>query len=233
MFVILPCELRTSTLPRLPLPPEGTKNDFAIIPVRELAQVGHFCVTSREREPGAPAGNFARGGGCLLARLVGKICCGFAAGCRRRTPECRTLSHALTAALQHIRTQAGSRGRVSRIVQPWEHLQACAKLGREDARSEPWHPAEGPSVGKNASVTLRPAAGKTSPASGRHRVKLAQSLGGKPCLRHTSAVFIPASCSCRIAMICSSVNRSSSCPVCLRAASTQNWPSFPGSGQAQ
>src|SRR5205809_4430424 len=28
-----------------------------------------------------------------------------------------------------------------------------------------------------------------------------------PCLRHTSAVFAPASCSCRIAMICSSLNR--------------------------
>src|SRR5947208_15454373 len=28
-----------------------------------------------------------------------------------------------------------------------------------------------------------------------------------PCLRHTSAVFAPASCSCRTAMICSSLNR--------------------------
>src|SRR5439155_13116267 len=28
-----------------------------------------------------------------------------------------------------------------------------------------------------------------------------------PCLRHTSAVFAPASCSCRIAMICSSLSR--------------------------
>src|SRR6516164_11861311 len=28
-----------------------------------------------------------------------------------------------------------------------------------------------------------------------------------PCLRHTSATFIPASCSCRTPMICSSVNR--------------------------
>src|SRR6516225_2878500 len=53
-----------------------------------------------------------------------------------------------------------------------------------------------------------------------------------PCLRYTSTVFVPASCSRRIAIICSSLNR-------LRfivrpplgSDSTQIWRRFRGSGQ--
>ena len=54
-----------------------------------------------------------------------------------------------------------------------------------------------------------------------------------PCLRQTSAVFDPVHYSCRISMICSSLNRE---PFILRllrgdGLSTQIWRRFRGSGQ--
>src|SRR5207248_823996 len=51
-----------------------------------------------------------------------------------------------------------------------------------------------------------------------------------PCLRQTSAVFAPASCSRRIAMICSSVKRLGFIVRLPRTDSTQIWRSFRGSG---
>src|SRR5579883_696793 len=54
-----------------------------------------------------------------------------------------------------------------------------------------------------------------------------------PCLRQTSAVDAPASCSRRTPMICSSVNRERFIvrPLSPRADSTQFWRSFRGSRQ--
>src|SRR5262249_31730509 len=55
-----------------------------------------------------------------------------------------------------------------------------------------------------------------------------------PCLRHTSAVVAPASCSRRIPMICSSLNR---LPFIVRLLSvtdsTPFWRNFRGSGQRE
>ena len=55
-----------------------------------------------------------------------------------------------------------------------------------------------------------------------------------PCLRQTSAVFTPASCSRSTPMICSSVNPTASSSVSFqRPDSTQIWRKFRGSGQRQ
>src|SRR4026207_2300916 len=55
-----------------------------------------------------------------------------------------------------------------------------------------------------------------------------------PCLRHTSAVFAPASCSFKIAMICSSLNRLGRIVRLLpKTDSTDSWMKSRGSDQCR
>ena len=55
-----------------------------------------------------------------------------------------------------------------------------------------------------------------------------------PCFRHRSAHFAPASCSCRMPIICSSENlvRFIVCPL-VRPESSSNWRKFLGAGQSR